>query len=149
MGIAIQDGSAEGKQSTGRGTAIWFVVSVLFTVGNVAGGAIAFRDGEFAHAGVHALLVFAGAKIAWQLAQKRFAHATALDAGEALQDSFGELRERLRRIEQSVEAVAIEVERVGEGQRFMARLYSSKDATTVDKDASPERPEMIQTKKRE
>lgn len=35
-----------------------------------------------------------------------------------------ELAERLIRVEQSVESTAIEVERIGEGQRFMTRLFT-------------------------
>ena len=37
----------------------------------------------------------------------------------------GEAAQRLERIEQSMEAVAIEVERISEGQRFVTRLLSS------------------------
>jgi hypothetical protein len=35
-----------------------------------------------------------------------------------------ELAERLMRLEQSAEAIAVEVERIGEGQRFMTRLFT-------------------------
>ena len=35
-----------------------------------------------------------------------------------------ELAERLTRIEQGMDAVAVEVERIGEGQRFMARAFA-------------------------
>ena len=35
-----------------------------------------------------------------------------------------ELYERLSRIEQGMDAVAVEVERIGEGQRFMTRLFN-------------------------
>jgi hypothetical protein len=35
-----------------------------------------------------------------------------------------ELTERLMRVEQTVEASAIEIERIGEGQRFMTRLFT-------------------------
>jgi hypothetical protein len=35
-----------------------------------------------------------------------------------------EISERLQRMEQSVEATAIEVERIGEGQRFLTRLFT-------------------------
>ena len=35
-----------------------------------------------------------------------------------------ELSERLIRVEQAVEATAVEVERIGEGQRFMTRLFT-------------------------
>ena len=34
-----------------------------------------------------------------------------------------ELTERLTRLEQGMDAVAVEVERIGEGQRYMARLF--------------------------
>lgn len=34
--------------------------------------------------------------------------------------------ERLRSIEQSVEAIAVEMERIGEGQRFMSRLFTER-----------------------
>ena len=36
----------------------------------------------------------------------------------------GELMDRLSRVEQGVEAIAVEVERIGEGQRFMTRVLS-------------------------
>ncbi len=35
-----------------------------------------------------------------------------------------ELADRLIRVEQSVEATAVEIERIGEGQRFMTRLFT-------------------------
>jgi len=35
-----------------------------------------------------------------------------------------ELAERLERVEQTVEATALEIERIGEGQRFMTRLFT-------------------------
>jgi hypothetical protein len=37
-------------------------------------------------------------------------------------------RERLERIEQGMDAIAIEVERVSEGQRFVTRLLSERNA---------------------
>lgn len=36
----------------------------------------------------------------------------------------GEVMERFTRLEQSVDAIAVEVERIGEGQRFMTRVLS-------------------------
>lgn len=35
-----------------------------------------------------------------------------------------ELSERLERVEQTVEATALEIERIGEGQRFMTRIFT-------------------------
>ena len=39
-----------------------------------------------------------------------------------------ELTERVMRVEQTVEATAIEIERIGEGQRFMTRLFTEGNA---------------------
>jgi hypothetical protein len=36
----------------------------------------------------------------------------------------GELIERMSRLDQAVESIAVEVERIGEGQRFMTRLFT-------------------------
>ena len=38
------------------------------------------------------------------------------------------LGDRLTHLEQSVEAVAVEVERIGEGQRYMTRLFTERGA---------------------
>ena len=48
----------------------------------------------------------------------------ALDAGSA---------ERLQRIEQAVDAMAIEIERISEGQRFTTRLLSSRMETPIER----------------
>jgi hypothetical protein len=40
--------------------------------------------------------------------------------------------ERLERIEQAIEAVAIEVERISEGQRFTTRLLADRQATSSE-----------------
>lgn len=42
-----------------------------------------------------------------------------------------ELTERLFRMEQAVEATAVEVERIGEGQRFLTRLFTEGDNARV------------------
>jgi hypothetical protein len=43
----------------------------------------------------------------------------------------GELEARLDRIEQAVETIAIEMERVGEGQRFVTKLLAERPAPQV------------------
>ena len=42
-----------------------------------------------------------------------------------------ELTERIMRVEQTVEATAIEIERIGEGQRFMTRIFTEGNAAHV------------------
>ena len=39
-------------------------------------------------------------------------------------EKSGSVEERMERIERAVEAIAVEVERVGEGQRFVTRLLA-------------------------
>jgi hypothetical protein len=48
-----------------------------------------------------------------------------VEAGSARQQQIpGEVVNRLERIEQAVEAIAVEVERISEGQRFTTKLLS-------------------------
>ena len=100
---------------------IWPVVGVLFIVINVAGAGFAVAAGELMHAGIHAVLVLPGAYLLWRLApwQRREDDVTA--------QLHGGLDDRLANIEQSVDAVAIEVERIGEGQRFVTKLFAERD----------------------
>jgi hypothetical protein len=44
--------------------------------------------------------------------------------GTAITAVPGELMERMSRLDQAVESIAIEVERIGEGQRFMTRVFT-------------------------
>jgi hypothetical protein len=56
--------------------------------------------------------------------------------------------QRLERIEQSVDAIAIEVERVTEGQRFLTRLLTDKQPVALpvpSRDREPSRAETIHT----
>lgn len=53
----------------------------------------------------------------------------------------GELLERLDRIEAAVETTALEVERISEANRFMAKLLADRSAAAV----SPSRPERVIT----
>jgi len=51
-----------------------------------------------------------------------------------------EMSDRLERMEQAIEAVAIEVERISEGQRFTTKLLSEgRDARQISSSASPDR----------
>ena len=98
-----------------RRSKVWLVAAVLFTLLNVGGGVFAAFQGELPHAAVHVVLALLGAYLATRLAPRRYARALP-----------HELSDRLTRLEQSVDAVAIEVERIGEGQRFMTRLFTEK-----------------------
>jgi len=49
-----------------------------------------------------------------------------------------EMMDRLTRLDQAVDAIAVEVERIGEGQRFMTRVLSEKSPAAAALSAAPE-----------
>ena len=106
------------------------VLAVLFTLLNVGGGVYAGMMGEVRHAGLHVVLAVAGACVAWALMMRRRAGAPRLAAAGHVSP---ELSNRLTNLEQSLDAIAVEVERVGEGQRFMTRLFSERSQKDPDK----------------
>jgi len=53
-----------------------------------------------------------------------------------------ELEARLERIEQAVDAIALEMERVGEGQRFVTKLLAERPAPLSDP-KSPQKERVI------
>lgn len=95
-----------------RRARLWRVVGVLFVLANVGGAVVALAERELAHATVHVALA-AGA--VFLMSRRRGAREAAVPALEPLDD-------RLARIENAVDAVAIEVERIGEAQRFQDKL---------------------------
>jgi hypothetical protein len=57
-----------------------------------------------------------------------------------------ELSERLQRMEQAVEATSLEVERIGEGQRFLTRLFTEGEGARAISSGAPQPLERKQTK---
>lgn len=100
-----------------RRTTLWRVVAALFTVVNLAGAGYALARAEGLHAGGHVLLALLGAYALWRLAPtaglRDVAHELPVD-------------DRLDHLQQSVDAVAIEVERIGEAQRFSTKLQAER-----------------------
>lgn len=103
-----------------RRTIIWQVVAALFTVINLVGAGYAVARGEGPHASVHVVLSLLGAYALWRLAPI----AGWRDAPTDLPAD-----DRLEHLQQSVDAVAIEVERIGEAQRFNTRLQTERSET--------------------
>ena len=111
-----------------RRSKVWLVVGVLFILANIGGGVVAAAEGEPVHAGIHAALVLVGAYFVRRVARRKYADASLPD----------ELTNRFTRLEQAVDAVAIEVERIGEGQRFLTRLVTENDRRARTVGAEPE-----------
>lgn len=106
---------------------IGLVLAALFTLGNIAGGLYAGMMGEVRHAGLHFVLAFVGAYVTWLVvARRRDAGLTGAQI-PATAGAPSELSARLDNLEQSLDAIAVEVERVGEGQRFVTRLFTQRE----------------------
>jgi hypothetical protein len=99
---------------------LWRAAAALFVVFNVGGAGFAIAMGEPMHAFVHAVLMTLGlgAYLTWRVA--RPAPATAATAAPQLPD------QRLDYLQQSVDAMALEIERIGEAQRFNEKLRAEK-----------------------
>lgn len=104
---------------------VWFVVAVLFVVVNLGGAIYALGMREMPHAALHVALLFPGAYVVRRLAGRIWGQRNdRVDGADML--AHPEYTDRLSHLEQSLDAVAIEIERVGEGQRFMARVLTEK-----------------------
>jgi hypothetical protein len=90
----------------------WLSTWTLFTLANAAGMGWAIARSEAGHAALHAGLMIVGAFAAW------FVDARA-SRGSA--KFLPPADERLTQLQQSVDAVALEVERLGEAQRYGAK----------------------------
>ena len=95
---------------------LWRAAGVAFIVINVAGGIYAAAVGEPMHAAVHAILLVIG------IAAYSAFRARQSDADTLPQETV----ERIKHLEQSVDALAISVERVGEAQRYQAKILNEK-----------------------
>lgn len=100
-----------------RRTRIWLSVAGIFTVVNLAGAVYAGFMGEVGHAGSHVALTVIGGWITWRLmSRNRIVAPDSVPISEA----------RLEQLQQAVDAVAIEVERIGEAQRFHEKLQAER-----------------------
>ena len=104
-----------------RRSKLWQAAVAAFILINVGGAGFAIAMGETAHAVAHAALLLVG-YIGWLVGPWRrpqdLRHAQPL---AQLPD------ERIEYLQQSVDAVALEVERLGESQRFNEKLQAVRD----------------------
>lgn len=106
-----------------RRNKLWRAAAAVFTFINVAGAGWALAMGESTHAMVHVALLLAG-YVAWLLTaplrREDVTPAQQLDEG------------RIEYLQQSVDAIALEVERIGEKQRFSDKLRVEQGKTPTD-----------------
>ena len=109
-----------------RGSRLWKVAGVLYALINIAGFGYAVSMGEWRHAGAHVVLLLlgVGAYFVWQTAPRE----TQPDSTAARQAMSS-----LDNLQQSVDAIALEVDRIGEAQRFETKLVQERVKDSVQK----------------
>jgi hypothetical protein len=100
---------------------LWRTAVVLFTLINVVALIYAAGRGETMHAVTHASLLAAGF-VFWQV--RRIWRRDPVESARPQQ-----IDSHLDHLQQSVDAIAIEVERIGEGQRFAQKVLEEKLGT--------------------
>jgi hypothetical protein len=121
-----------------RRSRLWGLAAGLYVAINVLGGAYALVMGELPHAALHVVLLFVGAAVWSRYAPAGSPRSPAWREGNEGARPAGELTDRFRNLEQSIDAVAIEVERIGEGQRFMTNLLADRDGPPASESSAPE-----------
>ena len=96
---------------------IWTAAAVLFTAVNLIGLGMAVAAREQSHSAIHVALSLLGGYAVWRLSNRS---SRAELTGATLEDP------RLEALQQSVDAVALEVERIGEAQRFATKLQAER-----------------------
>ena len=104
-----------------RRSMLGLVATVVYILINVGGAIYAAYMAEPMHASLHLALLLPGA---WMLSRLR---ATRVAAPVGSPELFGQVPDRLTNLEQSIDAVAIEVDRISEGQRFMTNFLATRD----------------------
>jgi len=66
------------------------------------------------------------------LARMWFNHKERMTALHGSPAREAALEQRLERIEQAVETIAVEMERMGEGQRFVTKLLAAREPTALE-----------------
>jgi hypothetical protein len=103
----------------------WRIVGAVFVLLNIAGAGYALAMGEPSHALTHVAIVVGG-YIVWRLGPWRSRSRPGAVPAQ-LSD------ERLNYLQQSVDAVALEVERIGEAQRYADKLRAERGETPSTK----------------
>ena len=111
----------------------WIPISWLLSAANVGAVWFAALPAEPWHATAHAL-----AAVLFAVGAERLMARRRVSSGD------GELTigdQRMNRLEEAIEAIAVEVERVGEGQRFVTKLLAEPgrelDRSTASREPVP------------
>ena len=118
---------------------LWRAGAAAFIAINLGGGIYAAVVGEPMHAAVHAVLLVLGIA-AYSVFRNRSADAAGVPQETAA---------RLKHLEESVDALAIGVERVGEAQRYQTKILDEKTKAAHNPQSTSTKPSTGQPKKEE
>ena len=123
-----------------RRSMFWRVGAGLFVFINVGGAVIAAAQGEPMHAAGHVglLLLGAAAYMVWRPSLRLRGDDLSLTP---------QADERLSYLQQSVDAIALEVERIGEAQRFNEKLRAQPGEVSAPTKPAAQQGEMSQATK--
>ena len=126
--FAVHRSFADEKVQMTRKGKIWSWAAGLYAVINVAGLFYAWAMDEEMHAMLHLFLLLLGAAgyIGWRLARRGVPQ-------EIPQAQLAAEQQRIEYLQQSVDAMALELERVGEAQRFADKLKIERGETPPPK----------------
>ena len=102
-----------------RRSKLWRVAAPLYVCINLGGAIYAAAMGEPMHAAGHVVLLLLGAAVYWMWLAPRAQQQELLPGAREAVASLDHLQ-------QSVDAIALEVERIGEAQRFEAKLLAER-----------------------
>ena len=116
----------------------WFIIASVFTLINVLGAPLALVAREGMHLMLHIVLAAVGAFFMWHFADAR--RADVAPVGTADGGDAGRAERQMAELQQSVDAIAVEVERIGESQRYAARLASERAAAAKARQSGTDQP---------
>lgn len=110
-----------------RRSKLWLAGISVFALINAAGAGYAAAVAENLHAGVHVALMLVAMYPGWRIVSR---------VGQDMPTGAPLTENRLEQIQQSVDAVAVEVERIGEAQRFSAKLQQERVEPVLDRESA-------------
>lgn len=123
----------------------WIPIAWLLSLGNLVAVWFAAQPAEPWHASAHAL----AALLFGVGAQRLMARQRALSRGAA--PVIGD--DRMTRLEQAIDSIAVEMERVGEGQRFVTKLMGERsrepEPSSLSQQPISEAPSRVPERKEE
>jgi hypothetical protein len=102
-----------------RRAKLWWGGAAVYAIVNIVGFVSAALSGEGMHAETHAVLLLVGAVVAWGVTLR-------IRRQERLSARLPPAPARLDTLQQSVDAIAIELERLGEAQRYRDKLEAQR-----------------------